>query len=418
MTSTGTGYWQELWRERRALTGAALGTGFSISLNIYIASVFVPSMQAEFGWTRSQISYVGLLTLIGMFSFPLVGRLADRFGSRPVTIAGLIVIPGCFLLYSLQRGSIWEYYAIQGLWSLLAPLWSATVLCRIAAGRLTKARGFGIALLLSAPALVGALAAPLLTEAIAQYGWRTAWRMLAAVVLIAGIIAILLLPSQKVEGAARTDTRPSREAFAQILRSRAFLVLAVAMLLCNLGIVATGIQFAPMLIERGVNAALVGFFLSAYAGGVIAGRFAIGLSLDRLPTRWVAAIGMSLPAIGFALLATIPEVPGVAFIAVMLLGLSQGAEGDIAGYVGAQYIGPQLFSTVYGLVVAVMSLASVIGSAIAGLVLGESGSFTGFLLFLALTTALGAAAFLLLPRHRSVTSDADAPLEVARSTAA
>ncbi len=400
-----SGYWQELWHERRALTGAALGTGFSISLNIYITSVFVPAMQAEFGWTRSQISFVGLLSLIGMFSFPLVGRLADRFGSRPVTLAGLVVIPGCFLLYSLQRGSIWEYYAIQGLWSLLAPLWSATVLCRIAAGRLTKARGFGIALLLTAPALVGALAAPLLTEAIAEFGWRTAWRMLAAVVLVAGIISVLLLPSQKAEGAARTDSRPSREAFAQILRSRAFLVLALAMLLCNLGIVATGIQFAPMLIERGVDTALVGFFLSAYAVGVIAGRFAIGLSLDRLPTRWVAAIGMSLPAIGFALLAINPEVQGVAFVAVMLLGLSQGAEGDIAGYVGAQYIGPHLFSTVYGLVVAVMSLAGVIGSAIAGLVLGENGSFTGFLIFLALTTALGALAFLLLPRQATVPAE-------------
>ena len=229
--------------------------------------------------------------------------------------------------------------------------------------------------------------------------------MLAAVVLIAGIISVMLLPSQKAEGAARTDSRPSREAFAQILRSRAFLVLAVAMLLCNLGIVATGIQFAPMLIERGVDAAQVGFFLSAYAAGVIAGRFAIGLSLDRLPTRWVAAISMSLPAIAFALLATIPEVSAVAFVAVMLLGLSQGAEGDIAGYVGAKYIGPQLFSTVYGLVVAVMSLAGVIGSAIAGLVLGENGSFTGFLIFLALTTALGALAFLLLPRQGSVPAE-------------
>ena len=400
-----SGYWQELWHERRALTGAFLGTGFSISLNIYIASVFVPAMQAEFGWTRSQISFVGLLSTIGIFSFPLAGRLADRFGSRPVMLAGLVVIPGCFLLYSLQGGSIWEYYAIQGLWSLLAPLWSTTVLCRIAAGRLTKARGFGIALLLTAPALVGALAAPLLTEAIAQFGWRTAWRILAAVVLVAGIVSVLMLPRQNAEGAARTDSRPSREAYAQIFRSRAFLVLAVAMLLCNLGIVATGIQFAPMLIERGVDAAQVGFFLSAYAAGVIAGRFAVGLSLDRFPTRWVAAISMSLPAVGFALLATIPEVSGVAFVAVMLLGLSQGAEGDIAGYVGAQYIGPQLFSTVYGLVVAVMSLAGVIGSAIAGLVLGENASFTGFLIFLALTTALGALAFLLLPRQGSVTAE-------------
>ena len=54
-------YWQELWRERLPLSAAALGTGFSISLNMFIASVFVPAMQAEFSWTGAQISFAGTL---------------------------------------------------------------------------------------------------------------------------------------------------------------------------------------------------------------------------------------------------------------------------------------------------------------------------------------------------------------------
>lgn len=391
-------YWQELWRERVPLSAAALGTGFSISLSMFIASVYVPAMQAEFGWTGAQISIAGSFGLIGLFTFPLAGRLADRFGSKRVMLGGVAAIPGCYLLYSLQSGALWQYYTIQALWSLFAVLWSATVLGRIAAGRLTLARGFGIALLLSAPAATGAIAAPLLSELMDSEGWRQGYRVLAAVSLVAGLISAAFLPSQNSAHAAPLDHRPDREAMRAIFRSRAFQILASAMLLCNLGTIITGLQFAPMLLNRGTDPARVGGYLSAYAIAVIVGRFAIGLSLDRFPTRYVAALGMGLPALGFALIAGSGAATWAMLAGVALLGISQGAEGDIAGYVGAQYLGPGLFSTTFGLVTAATSLAGFIGSVASGIVLNEGGGFGPFLAFLAVATATGATLFLFLPR--------------------
>jgi MFS family permease len=391
-------YWQELWRERLPLSAAALGTGFSISLNMFIASVFVPAMQAEFGWTGAHISIAGTFGLIGLFTFPLAGRLADRFGSRRVMLGGVVAIPGCYLLYSFQSGALWQYYTIQALWSLFAVLWSATVLGRIAAGRLTVARGFGIALLLSAPAATGAIAAPLLSELMGSEGWRHGYRVLAAVSVMAGLVSVAFLPSRSSKHAAPLDRRPGREALRAILRSRAFRILAGAMLLCNLGTIITGLQFAPMLLDQGVEPARVGAHLSAYAIAVIVGRFVIGLSLDRFPTRYVAALGMGLPALGFALIAGSGAASWAMLVGVALLGISQGAEGDIAGYVGAQYLGPGLFSTTFGLVTATTSLAGFIGSVTSGVILNEGGGFGPFLAFLAVTTATGAGLFLLLPR--------------------
>lgn len=391
-------YWQELWRERLPLSAAALGTGFSISLNMFIASVFVPAMQAEFGWTGAQISIAASFGLIGLFTFPLAGRLADRFGSRRVMLGGVGAIPGCYLLYSFQSGALWQFYAIQVLWSLFAVLWSATVLGRIAAGRLTIARGFGIALLLSAPAAAGAIAAPLLTDVMDSEGWRNGYRVLAAVSLAAGVVSAAFLPSQSSKQAAPVDQRPDREAMRAIFRSRAFQILAGAMLLCNFGTIITGLQFAPMLIDRGTDPARVGGYLSAYAISVIIGRFAIGFSLDRFPTRYVAALGMGFPAVGFALIAGSGAASWAMLAGVALLGISQGAEGDIAGYVGAQYLGPGLFGTIFGLVTAATALAGFIGSVASGVVLDQGGGFGPFLAFLAVTTAAGAALFLALPR--------------------
>jgi len=382
------------------MLAAALGTGFSISLAMFTSSVFVPSMAKEFGWSASQVSFVASVGLLGVLSFPLVGRLADMFGSRAVMAAGVIAIPSIYLLYSLQTGPIWQFFIIQASWALFAPLWSATVLGRIAAGRLTLARGFGIALLLSAPAATGALGAPMLSGLIETEGWRFAYRALAGAVFAAGLLALLLLPRQGGRSAAATDVRPTAQALKEILRSRAMQVLGAAMLLCNLGTVATGLQFAPMLIDRGIDPTSVARYLSTYALGVIIGRFIVGYSLDRLPTRFVACLSMGMPAIGFALLALVPGAPELAFLAVLLLGLSQGAEGDIGGYIGARYLGPQLFGTVFGAVTAVTSLAGFIGSLLSSAMLQSSADFAPFLLFLAITTAIGALTFLLLPAPR------------------
>ena len=390
-------YWSELWSERRPLAAAALGTGFSISLSMFIVSVFVPSMQAEFGWTRSQVSIAATFGLIGLVSFPVAGRLADRFGSRNAMAGGVVAIPTCYILYSLQSGAIWQFYAIQVVWSLFAALWSATVLGRIAAGRLTLARGFGIALLLSAPAATGAIAAPLLNGLNDTEGWRYGYRLLAVISLAAGVLTLMLLPRSGGKGAAPLDTRPTRETIALIARSPAFIILMGAMFLCNLGTIITGLQFAPMLIERGVTAAAVGGYLSLYAGAVIAGRFAVGLSLDRYPTRYVAAIGMGLPALGFALLAGMVTLPFAFGAGVALLGVSQGAEGDIAGYVGARYLGPGLFGTIFGLATAATSLAGFVGALLSSAVLADNASFVWILALFAVTTAAGAALFLFLP---------------------
>jgi MFS family permease len=393
------------------LFAAALGTGFSISLTMFIGSLFVPAMTAEFGWSRSEVSLVGSVGLLGVLAFPMAGRLADVFGSRAVVLAGVFAIPALHILYSLQTGPLWQFLTIQTLWTALAALWSATVLGRVAAGRLTLARGLGIAILLSAPALTGAIAAPMLTSLVESHGWRSAYRVLAVVEFAAGLLAVALLPAQGERGSARVDTRPTIEALREIAGSRAMQVLGLAMFLCNLGVIATGLQFAPILIERGIQPADVGRFLSAYAVGVIMGRFIIGISLDRFPTRFVAAFGMGLPAVGFALLAVDAAAPFTILCAVALLGLSQGAEGDIGGYVGARYVGPQLFGTIFGSVTAVTSLAGFVGSLIASAMLRNDTNSADFLIFLSVTTALGALTFLLLP-HRvpPVVSQANTPV--------
>src|SRR3546814_8395624 len=77
-------------REFQGLTllilGAAVGlsTGMTATM-FYSLGAFIPSLQAQFGWARGDISLAVTIMTIGLFlSGPLVGRLCDHFGAATV----------------------------------------------------------------------------------------------------------------------------------------------------------------------------------------------------------------------------------------------------------------------------------------------------------------------------------------------
>src|SRR5471032_1991880 len=74
------------------LVNVALGT-------YYAWSVFVPALEREFGWTRTQTSLVPTIDMVMLASMFLVaGMLQDRIGPRAVaTVGGLLFSAGLFL---------------------------------------------------------------------------------------------------------------------------------------------------------------------------------------------------------------------------------------------------------------------------------------------------------------------------------
>src|SRR4051794_25531143 len=80
-----------------ALVGGGL---LNIALGTYYAwSVYVPALEKEFGWTRTQTSFVATIDMVMLASsFLLAGFLQNRIGPRAVaTIGGLLYSAGLFL---------------------------------------------------------------------------------------------------------------------------------------------------------------------------------------------------------------------------------------------------------------------------------------------------------------------------------
>ncbi|HKY90974.1 MAG TPA: MFS transporter [Nevskiaceae bacterium] len=392
----------EVRRHWRALLAAALGMGAGLSVNIYITGIFSPHLVAEFGWTKSQFAMVGTLSMLVLISVPIFGRLTDRFGVRRVAAVGAVSMPLSFVGLSLFDGSFGEYCALIAVQTLLGTATTATVYSRLVAERFTGARGLALAIVTCGPAAVGAVGGPLLNGFVDQHGWRAGYQVLAAFSAVASALALALIPSRAGDRAGAVSTRrPAVQDYGAILRSPAFWILVGGMFLCNLPQSLQGLQLKMMLSENGIDSAGAAMMMSAYATGVIVGRFLCGLCLDRYPAEIVAALTMGLPGLGLFVIASTWDAPLAIGAAVLLVGLSQGGESDVVGYLVVRHFPVQIYSSVFGLVAALIGVSSGVGAGLLSASFRFSDRYAPYVFLTGIAVIAGGAMLLLLGRLRS-----------------
>ena len=92
-------------------------------------------------------------------------------------------------------------------------------------------------------------------------------------------------------------------------------------------------------------------------------RVAAGWAIDRYSPRLVAAIVTAAPALGCVALLLGDNSFGVAVVALMLIGIQQGAEIDLVGYLLARMFGLRNYASAYGVCVAAVGLSGAAGVA-------------------------------------------------------
>lgn len=395
-------YFREFRLNWTTLLGASLGLALGAALNHYMTNLFAPALIEEFGWDKAQFALVGTLGLASMFVVPFWGRFTDRYGARPAAAIGFVVVPITFFAFSLMRGNIYEFFAITVVQHLFGVLTTTLVFSRVIVQRFDLARGMALSVLMTGAPLVGAAVVPLVGEVIDAEGWRAGYRLLALVSALGGVVAVTLV-GRRAKGAdeasfERTAPKISRAQFAALLRHPAFILIVAGMFFCNVPQVIVSSQLKLVLVESGASAKLATWIVSLYAVGVVVGRFLSGLALDRVSPQTVALTALGLPAVGFVILASPAEHPWMLAGAVLLVGLAQGAEGDIGAYLTSRTFDLANFSLVYSFLIASMGLATAVGSIGLSMTLGATQRFDLFLLAAAALTIVGALCFYMTGR--------------------
>ena len=399
-------YLREAYEHRRVLAAVCAGMGAGWLLNHYVANLFAPRLIAEFGWSRAEFALVGTLGFATLLIVPFIGRLTDLVGVKPIATVGIFAFPLTFVAFSMMNGSLAVFAVITTLQVLVAGATTAsTVYSRLIAERFVSARGLALALAATSPALVGVIASPMLNSFIDTEGWRAGYLAVAVYTAALGGVALFLMPSSKA--AQSSKNRPKRQArkdYPAIFRTRVFWIIAGGFLLCNLIYPLQSSQMNLMLIENGASAATAAWMISVFAGGVMVGRFVCGLALDRFPAHLVAAVALGLPAVGLTLLGLGFNSTGVMGCSVAIMGLSLGAESDLAAYLVIRYFRIEVYGTVLGLVVTALGLSAVLGATLLSVTLSLVDHFSYYMLIAATMCTAGAALFLLLGRETALTT--------------
>lgn len=162
-------------------------------------SLYVKPITTEFGWSRSAYTLTQSFQFLAavIFSF-LFGTLTKKYGSKALIITGAVILTICMFLYS--SASTLPVFYVSGLLTGIA-----FALATVSAGStlinnwFAKNTGLMIGILFTVTSLGGVVFNPLIASWIAQYGWRTAFRISGIIVAIVGVILLLLLKNKPAD---------------------------------------------------------------------------------------------------------------------------------------------------------------------------------------------------------------------------
>lgn len=403
--------WRANWRVGLA---SFLAIGLSFGAFQSLSSLFVMPLQAAFGWSRGEIAFAYNASLITALASPFVGRAVDRFGPRRIMIGGMAVTAALYLALAAMNGSLFLFYALQVLASVIGLSASGLTCSRIVSEVFIRSRGLSLAIARSGLSLASAALPSVLFAAIAAYGWRAGYVLEAALVLLVALPAVFLWigqPRHAPAGEVQPQSPHAPAAWASLLRSRRIWILCLGAGLGYAPANAIMSQLQPLLVGKGIGASAAAGFVGVAGLASFLGAIATGSLVDRFWAPGIAFLFACGAAAGTAMLALNPVLgTPAATLAVLLVGLGLGAEIDVVAYMVARYFGLGSFSTIYGLTVFFIALSSALGASLLGFAFDRFGSYDTALLVIAASFVAAGCLYLLLgpypaDRARKTASD-------------
>ncbi len=282
------------FRQPKAVWAVAFACVISF-MGIGLVDPILPSLATRLKASPSQVellftSYL-VVTAVAML---VTGWVSSRIGAKRTLITGLVLIV-VFSAIAGASGSIGEIVGFRAGWGLGNALFIATSLAVIVG---SASGGFGGAIVLYETALgVGIACGPVLGGLLGNISWRGPFFGVAALMLIALIATIVLVPATPLPPQRSSITEPLKA-----LRHRSLAITSITGLLYNWGFF-TILGYAPFLMN--LSPLKLGAVFCAW--GVLVAVFAV-FGAPALKTR----LGTPRTLYGsFALMAGLSTVIGI-----------------------------------------------------------------------------------------------------------
>lgn len=374
----------------------------------YTFSAFVEPLQRDFGASRGSVSLVFSLAGFLYFGLGIIsGPLADRFGSRPLAVSGMILTGLGLAAASLAR-SLMEVYAAYGL-GVGIGVGCAYVPAIGAVQRwFVRRRGFASGLAVSGIGVGTLVMPPLASQLIQMLGWRAAYLALGVIAVVIGAGLSLLIendPSGRNVGPdgdppqpAAQQRQPQGSSINAAIRSSRFVSLYAACLICSFGVFVPFVHLVPYARDHGVAPSYAVLLLGVIGVGSTAGRFFLGSLADRAGrqlTLLLMFVGMALALALWVISTSLWSLTAFALI----FGIFYGGWVAVLPAVVMDYFGGLNVSGLIGILYTSVAFGTLVGPSAAGFIFDLSHSYTVPILTSAAANIVAAIIVAAMARH-------------------
>jgi MFS family permease len=408
------------WRENWTLVLAA-AVGFSF-FSVMLAGVglFMGPLGDEFGWSRTQLS-VGpsIATITTALLGPFFGMLVDRYGTRRLVLPGLILTMGAISLFSQMTGLAWQWYLLWFLFGFVSVSIKSTAWTAAVVSVFTTSRGLALGVVLAGTA-VAAFAVPLIGNwLIENVGWRMAFVWLGvgwggATLILCYLFFFDIHDKKHASAQAAADAAAHQASLPGLtrregLRDSALWRLAISNFIVMLLTMGLSVHLFPILTEAGYSRGEAAALSSLTGIAGIVGKLATGFMLDKLRPNWIGGLTLGVCALAFGLLIDGIRSPALIIFAMVVNGYAFGTKTQITGFMTANYAGMKSFGFLYGIMSALMALASGLGPFMAGYIYDTMGGYGPFLVIGTVGCAIGGLLMISLPPKREFPDEDGVP---------
>jgi len=373
----------------RAQTISVLG-GASLMLSLSMGmrqslGLFMPSMTHDLGITVSDFTFaLAIQNIAWGLTQPFVGAYADKFGCRPVTLAGSVLY-ALGILVTIYATGAWMLTLGAGLLIGVSLSCTASNLAMAASARTVSAsqRSMVLGIISAAGSLGTFFAAPLAQNLIASHGWQFA--LVGFLALCAAMLpaAFLTGNSDRYRGRAVArgidDVDDSGMTMPGVLRAAArhpaYVTMSVAFFVCGLQLVFLTTHLPTYLALCGQDPMLSAEALATIGGFNVAGCYILGWLGGRFPKHILLGLVYVLRSITLAVYFMMPATPTSTLVFAAIMGFLWLGVAPLVNGLVAQMFGLRYMATLTGIAFFSHQVGSFLGAWGGGLIYDALGSY-------------------------------------------
>jgi MFS family permease len=344
---------------------------------MYVISVALAPVQAEFGVTRADASFPYTMTMIGFgLGGILMGRLSDRFGVMVPTMIGAICLGTGFVLAG-NASSLWQFSLAHGM--LIGLLGSSATFAPLVADTalwFNRRRGIAVAICASGNYLAGTVWPPIVQYGFDTIGWRNTY--IATGIFCTATMLLLAFMLRQRPPAIATSAGGARflgtEKPLGLSPNALTGILAIAGVACCVAMSMPQVHIVAYCGDLGYGATNGAQMLSIMLAFGIVSRLVSGWICDRIGGLRTLLLGSMLQ--GIALLLFLPFDGLVSlYIVSALFGLFQGGIVPSYAIIIREYFPPREAGVRTGIVLMATLFGMALGGWLSGAIFDLTGSY-------------------------------------------